>query len=154
MRQQNLTFWMVVATENGAQTPYNFRTQEKAQQFMQSLTGIDGVQLLKMQRRTNNPVEYHNQVVNNISGPPAKGKRVQPNLLHHGNEDWNAEKINVLGMEWAGHGSCNDVHRYEFIGHTDALIVLGCVDPHMLDVGRSRKKFGPGYETQALRFRG
>ncbi len=48
---------MVVATQNGAQTPYNFPTQSKAQRFMQGLSGIDGVQLLKMQ---GDPVQYHN----------------------------------------------------------------------------------------------
>ena len=138
-------FWMVVAIKNGAQTPYNFPTQSKAQQFMQSLTGIDGVQLLKMQ---GNPVQNH--TAEPVSGPPAKGKYVQPNLLSSHLSEWNPEVLNISGLEWAGHGSRGDSHRYELIGHHDALLALACVEPHMLAVGLSRKKQGEGYKTQTL----
>ena len=72
---------------------------------------------------------------------------VKPRLA---SEHWNADKLNIPALEWAGHGSCNGVHRYELIGHFDALIALGFVELHMLAVGRSGKKHGPGYQTQAL----
>ena len=144
------TFWMVIATAAGVQSPYNSQTKVAAEKFMQGLTNIDGVQLLKMEGRTNNPVQYHNQVVNDISGPPNKGKRIQPNLLRHYSTDWNVEVLSIPGLEWAGHGSQDDSHRYELIGHVNALTALGCVEPRMLDVGVSRRKHGEGYETQAL----
>ena len=141
---------MVVAIKDGAQTPYNFPTQETAQQFMQGLSSIDGVQLLKMQGSQNNPVQYHNDNQKVISGPPAKGKRVQPNLLYDYRSDWNPEVLNIPGLEWAGHGNYGGTHRYEFIGHHDALLALDCVQPHMLEFGISRKKQGEEYHSQAL----
>ena len=137
---------MVVATRNGAQTPYNFPTQDSAQQFMQSLSGIDGVQLLKMQG--SEPVQYDNQKV--ISGPPAKGKDVKPKLLSGNLPDRSPVVLNIPGLEWAGYCEAPHWHCYEFIGHYDALMALGCVEPHMLAVGISRKKQGEGFETQKL----
>ena len=65
-------------------------------------------------------------------------------------ERWNAEKLDIPTLEWAGHGSDGDEHRYELIGHYHALIALGFVEPPMLAVGRSGRKYGPGYQTQAL----
>jgi len=65
-------------------------------------------------------------------------------------EHYNFEDLDIPALEWAGHGSDGDEHRYELIGHYDALIALGFVEPHMLAVGRSGRKFGPGYQTQAL----
>ena len=138
---------MVVAIKNGAQTPYNFPTQSKAQQFMQSLTGIDGVQLLKMQ---GNPVHCHNDNQKAISGPPARGKPIQPKLLSSKDPNEKPVALNIPGLEWAGYCEAPHWHCYEFIGHYDALMALGCVQQHMLDVGISRKKSGQGYETQAF----
>lgn len=65
-------------------------------------------------------------------------------------EHSHADKLDIPALEWAGHSSDGDVHRYELIGRYDALIALGFVELPMLAVGRSRKKRGPGYETQAL----
>ena len=138
---------MVVATQNGAQTPYNFPTQSKAQQFMQGLSGIDGVQLLKMQ---GNPAQYHNDKQVATSAPPALGKRIQPKLLGSNLLEWNPEVLCIPGLEWAGYCNYGGVHRYELIGHRDALSALSCVEPHMLTVGISRKRQGERYETQTL----
>ena len=159
--QNTPEFWMVIATAAGVQAPYNFKNQDTAERFLRSLTNdpkTDGVQLLRMrdQRpqevRLQNPIPYHskNQTlpIDGIARPPSKGKRVQPNLLR--DADWNAEILKIPGLEWAGHGSQGDSHRYEFIGHIDPLIALGCVEPHMLDVGVSGLKRGQGYNTQAL----
>ena len=138
---------MVVAIKDGAQTPYNFPTQKKAQLFMQGLSSIDGVQLLKMQ---GSPVQKHNAEPVDTTRPPALGKRIQPNLLCANSSNLNPEVLNISGLEWAGHGSRGDSHRYELIGHHDALLALACVEPHMLAVGLSRKKQGEGYKTQTL----
>jgi len=73
--------------------------------------------------------------------------RVKPKLAA---ERWNADLLDILALEWAGHGRDGDEHRYELIGHYYALIALGFVEPHMLAVGRSGRKYGPGYQTQAL----
>ena len=147
-------FWMVITTKNGAQTPYNFQTQDKAEQFLQNLAGdakIDGVQLMKMQSTSKSPVTYHApNIPDGIMRPPVKGKPVQPKLLEDHNADLNVEMLNIPGLEWAGHGSLNGSHYYEFIGHFNAIIALGCVEHSMLDVGRSGKKHGEGFETQAF----
>jgi len=73
--------------------------------------------------------------------------RIKPKLAA---ERWNADKLDILGLEWAGHVRDGDEYRYELIGHYHALIALGFVEPHMLAVGRSGRKFGPRYRTQAL----
>ncbi len=73
--------------------------------------------------------------------------RIKPKLAA---ERWSADKLDILDLEWAGHSSDGDEHRYELIGHYHALIALGFVEPHMLAVGRSGRKSGPGYRTQAL----
>ncbi len=73
--------------------------------------------------------------------------RIKPKLAA---ERWNAAKLDILDLEWAGHSIDGDEHRYELIGHYNALIALGFVEPHMLAVGRSGRKFGPGYQTQGL----
>ncbi len=153
-QERDSAFWMVIATQNGTQTPYNFQTQDKAEQFLQSLAGdakIDGVQLMKMQSQSGSPVTYQVPMMpNEVAKLPVKGRRVQPKLLQAHNTEWNAERLKIPELEWAGHGSCEGRHRYEFIGHVNALIALGCVEHHMLDVGVSGIKNVSGYETQSL----
>ena len=74
---------------------------------------------------------------------------VKPNLT---DGRMNAEKLDIPALEWAASGRWEEAgcDVYEFIGKYDALIALGCAQGHMLAVGKSGKKSGPGYETQRL----
>ena len=74
---------------------------------------------------------------------------VKPNLA---SGRWNAQKLNIPVLEYAARARWEQAgcDAYEFIGRYDALIALGCAQLHMLAVGKSGKKSGPGYNTQRL----
>ena len=70
---------------------------------------------------------------------------VKPKLL----ETWrrlkyNVEELNIPALEWAIRADKGGDVEFEFIGKYDALIALGCAQMHMLAVGKSGRKFGPG----------
>ena len=77
---------------------------------------------------------------------------LKPNLLRGYREGEGVEVLDIPALEWAGRGRWEErgCDLYEFIGRHDALMALGVAEPHMLDVGRSGKKFGPGFETKSL----
>ena len=77
---------------------------------------------------------------------------LKPNLLRSGVTDRNVEVLNIPALEWAGRGDPDwrGGDLYEFIGRYDVLMALGVAELHMLDVGRSGKKSGPGFETKKL----
>lgn len=77
---------------------------------------------------------------------------LKPKLLRGYHKNQSVEVLDIPALEWAGRGRWEErgCDLYEFIGKYDALMALGVAELHMLDLGRSGKKFGPGFETKAL----